>query len=293
MRIFITGADGFIGSNLCFYLEKLGHEIVPLCSNTNFVSDHFKNTIYRGIFGFPQEKLSDCDGIIHMAAQNDTTTKNEPETIRLNYEESVKLHQLGQKYNHKFFVYASTAAVYGSVSERIKESHPAKPLNIYAKSKLMFDEYVKDNSLNCIGLRFCNVYGPNEDQKSRRKSYIKQMIDDISKNKNVKLFTDGTQKRDWVYVLDVCQAVEKSIKSKNYGIYNIGSGTSISFIELFNFIKSIFKDSSSEIEWVDNPIKDQYQNFTELDVSFAKEKINYEPEYDIYKGIIKYIESNP
>lgn len=289
MRIFITGADGFIGSNICYHLEKTGHDIVPLCSSTNLISDHFKNSVYRGMFGFPHEILESCDGIVHMAAQNDTTTKNISETIRLNYEESLRLYELGEKYNHKFFVYASTAAVYGAATEKIKETDLEIPLNIYAESKLMFDEYVREKSLPCIGLRFCNVYGKNEEQKGRRKSYIRQMINDISSNKNVKLFSDGSQRRDWVYVPDVCQAVEKSIHSKNYGIYNIGSGNSISFIDLFKFIKSCFKDSSSVIEWIHNPIKEQYQNFTELDISLAEEKINYVPEYDIYKGVTNYI----
>ena len=120
------------------------------------------------------------------------------------------------------------------------------PLNIYATSKLMFDNFIKDTTgfngekdMTIVGLRLCNVYGPYECIKERRMSFLGRMLRNMILNKTIDLFEETGNKRDWVYVEDVCEAIFKSLQASKHGIYNIGSGSTISFIDLFEIINPI------------------------------------------------------
>jgi ADP-L-glycero-D-manno-heptose 6-epimerase len=292
MKIAVTGASGFIGGNLCFYLEKNGHTVYPICNTTNLVSDHFRKTCYfSGVFGAREKVFSEVDCIMHMAANNDTLSDQSCEMIKANLIESKKLLRISKKYNHKFFIYASSTAVYGQTDSILTENIKTNPANVYAKSKLKFDEYmIKTNpNIKWCGLRFCNVYGPYEQEKGRRSSYLGQIIKNMMDSKKVKLFEHGEQKRDWVHVEDICQACCKAISTKENGIYNIGSGRSISFNNLFDIIASklIIFDKP---KYIHNKQKEQYQNFTQVDFSKASKNFGYFPEYDLEKGIEEYIE---
>jgi UDP-glucose 4-epimerase len=188
MKIAVTGASGFIGGNLCFYLEKNGHTVYPICNTTNLVSDHFRKTCYfSGVFGAREKVFSEVDGIMHMAANNDTLSDQSYEMIKANLIESKKLLKISKKYNHKFFIYASSTAVYGQTDSILTENIKTNPVNVYAKSKLKFDEYmIKTNpNIKWCGLRFCNVYGPYEQEKGRRSSYLGQIIKSMMDSKKV------------------------------------------------------------------------------------------------------------
>jgi ADP-L-glycero-D-manno-heptose 6-epimerase len=292
MKIAVTGASGFIGGNLCFYLEKNGYTVYPICNTTNLVSDHFgKNCYFSGVFGVREKVFSQVDGIMHMSANNDTLSDQSYEMIKANVIESKNLLKLALKYKHKFFVYASSTAVYGQTDLTLDESVITNPANVYAKSKLAFDNYMLKTNPNIkwCGLRFCNVYGPYEQDKGRRSSYLGQIIKTMMDGKKVKLFEHGEQKRDWVHVEDICQACCKSIYTKENSIYNIGSGRSISFNDLFDNIASklmIF----DKPKYILNKQKEQYQNFTQVDFKKATKNFGYFPEYDLDKGIEEYIE---
>jgi ADP-L-glycero-D-manno-heptose 6-epimerase len=290
MDICVTGASGFIGTNLCFYLEKLGHTVYPVCTSTCLVSDYFrKNTVFQGLFGFDTSVLKYCEGIVHLAANNDTLSEQNSEMLRANFYDSKKLLRLARKNFHKFFVYASSTAVYGQANQTITETTKAKSNTIYSKSKLKFDKFMIKNDpfIKWVGLRLCNVYGPHEKQKGRRASYLGQMLNNMLENKPVKLFEDGTQIRDWCYVEDVCQAFLKAIHSKYTGIYNIGSGKSVTFNELFDTLSEITGYKQKPL-WIPNKIAKQYQSLVNLDIEKAQQVLGYEPEYDIDSGIKSY-----
>jgi ADP-L-glycero-D-manno-heptose 6-epimerase len=290
MDICVTGASGFIGTNLCFYLEKLGHTVYPVCTSTCLVSDYFrKNTVFQGLFGFDTSVLKYCEGIVHLAANNDTLSEQNSEMLRANFYDSKKLLRLARKNFHKFFIYASSTAVYGQANQIITETTKAKSNTIYSKSKLKFDKFMIKNDpfIKWVGLRLCNVYGPHEKQKGRRASYLGQMLNNMLENKPVKLFEDGTQIRDWCYVEDVCQAFLKAIHSKYTGIYNIGSGKSVTFNELFDTLSEITGYKQKPL-WIPNKIAKQYQSLVNLDIEKAQQVLGYEPEYDIDSGIKSY-----
>jgi ADP-L-glycero-D-manno-heptose 6-epimerase len=289
MRIFITGASGFIGSNLCKYLKNEGHEIYPLCTQTCEISDMFPETsVFQSVFGFDTKILKKVDGIIHLAANNDTVSKQSGEMLRSNFYTSKKLLSLSKRYNHSFFVYASSTAVYGKTSELITEQTKTRSKTIYSKSKLKFDKFITklNPRIHWVGLRLCNVYGPNENNKTRRSSYVNQILNKMIKNQKVELFENGEQIRDWCYVEDVCHAFSNAISSKKSGIYNIGSGNSISFNDLFNICSNITGYNQQPV-YIENKFKSNYQESIKLDIILPYTELNYNPKYSLESGIEK------
>jgi ADP-L-glycero-D-manno-heptose 6-epimerase len=290
MRILVTGASGFIGTNLCLHLADEGHEVYPVCTHTCLVSDTFsKNAVFQGLFGFDTGVMKHVDGVVHLAANNDTVSTQNSEMLRANFYDSKKLLRLSRKLGHKFFVFASSTAVYGKTEKVIDEQTKPRANNVYSKSKLKFDKMMikEDPFIKWVGLRLCNVYGPHENAKKRRSSYLGQMLDDMINDKPIKLFEDGTQKRDWCYVKDVCQAFSRAIHSKYTGIYNVGSGQSVTFLELFDVIAKI-TGYTQKIQWIPNKFEKQYQNLVELDLTKIREVLSYEPNFTLESGIKDY-----
>lgn len=290
MRILVTGASGFIGTNLCLHLADEGHEVYPVCTHTCLVSDTFsKNAVFQGLFGFDTGVMKYVDGVVHLAANNDTVSTQNSEMLRANFYDSKKLLRLSRKLGHKFFVFASSTAVYGKTEKVIDEQTKPRANNVYSKSKLKFDKMMikEDPFIKWVGLRLCNVYGPHENAKKRRSSYLGQMLDDMMNDKPIKLFEDGTQKRDWCYVKDVCQAFSRAIHSKYTGIYNVGSGQSVTFLELFDAIAKI-TGYTQKIQWIPNKFEKQYQNLVELDLTKIREVLSYEPNFTLESGIKDY-----
>ena len=292
MNICVTGASGFIGTNLCFYLERQGCTVYPICTSTGLVSDHFKKTaVYQGLFGFDTSVLKHCEGIVHLAANNDTVSTQNSEMLRANFYDSKKLLRLGRKNFHKFFIFASSTAVYGKINKDIDETSKTKANNSYSKSKLKFDKYMTktDPYIKWVGLRLCNVYGPHEENKGRRSSYLGQMLTAMMNNERVPLFEDGSQRRDWCHVEDVCQAFYRAIHSKYTGIYNIGSGNSYTFNELYDKLAKLTNYTEKPL-WKPNIFAKQYQDNVTLNIEKAREVLSYEPIFDLDKGIKSYFE---
>lgn len=288
--IVVTGAAGFIGSCLVSRLNKAGYEdivVVDDFSKTEKAKNLEGKTItakvgrkdfIKWLADFGQE----VDFIYHIGARTDTTEFNKAIFDELNVDYSIAVWKACVQFNIPL-VYASSAATYGLGEFGYKDDHAVipnlKPLNPYGDSKNDFDKWVLSQTEFppfWAGLKFFNVYGPNEYHKGRMASVIFHAFRQINENGGMKLFrshnpdyTDGGQLRDFVYVKDVVEVcLFLKEKQPTSGIYNLGSGKARTFLDL---AKNTFKGmgKAEDISFIDTPIdiRDKYQYFTEADMS--------------------------
>lgn len=286
--VFITGATGFIGYHLCNKLYEEGYKIIAVGrKDENRIKCHeFYNCSLSNI---PWNDIPNIDICFHLAANNDTLEQNESIMNNSNYYAPISVFKRLTEKNCSQFVYSSSCSVYGNEPSPLTENITnTNPLNVYAKSKLMFENFAQDFSktkrVNCIGLRYSNVYGTHEAHKGRRSSMIHQLIQKFSKNEKPKLFKSGEQKRDWVFIKDVIDANILASKHTKSDIFNIGSGDSVSFNEI---IKILQKKTGKKIEpdYIDCPFEHKYQKDTTLNLDKSKTKLKYNPLYKIDDGI--------
>ena len=252
--IIVTGGLGFIGSNIIKGLNKIGLKDITICEWSNkkdkkiYISNFQYNKIINPNKLFNFIKTSNkVNIIIHMGAISSTTEKN----FKLIYENntvfSKNLWKLCVIKNIRL-IYASSAATYGDGKKGFSdnESINYNPLNLYGWSKYFFDRYAIKSSLaqknppQWVGLKFFNVYGPNEYHKGPMQSVVKHSLDQYKKHNKVKLFKsynnkykDGEQTRDFIYVNDCVAIINWLIKNPQVnGIYNCGTGKGRTFLDL-------------------------------------------------------------
>lgn len=312
--IIITGAAGFIGSCLVSKLNQEGYNDLVLVDD---FSKHEKDRNLEGkIFSekvdrkvFPEWLKNNhrfVQFLFHIGARTDTTEFDKSIFDELNLNYSKTLWNLCVEYGLAF-VYASSAATYGSGEFGYKDDHEIVeklvPLNPYGDSKNDFDKWAlkqKQSPYFWAGLKFFNVYGPNEYHKGRMASVIFHAFNQIREKGKMKLFrshkkeyTDGGQLRDFVYVKDVVSVCYFLMHHrKNSGLYNLGSGKARTFLSLAdNTFQALGKEP--DIEFMDTPadIRDKYQYFTEADMSKLK-SIGYEtPFRSLEEGISDYVKN--
>lgn len=277
MKILVTGSTGFIGSNIAAELVRLGHKVCRLS---------FRN--------FDLAKIGKLDAVFHEAAINDTTSTNKQEMFQVNVNLPKKFFQRVVDQGCRRIVYASSIAVYGNTPPPQKEDGPLNPLNAYAESKATLDEFAKsfaaaNPNVVIIGLRYANVYGPGEGHKDRMASMVYQLAQQIAAG-NPKVFKDGEQKRDFIYIKDVVRANMLALKAKEGGIFNCGFGRAVTFNNLVRILSKTL-GKCRQIEYIDNPYASAYQNNIECDMSLARAKLGFAPDYDLERGIADYYES--
>ena len=312
--IVVTGTAGFIGSVFVQYLNEQGFTNLLLVDDfgveakrKNWEGKTYTKVIERQAF---LAQLSndefEIDIIIHLGARTDTTEFNYAIHAELNVEYSIAMWNYATKKNIPL-IYASSAATYGAGEHGYDDSHTIldqlKPLNPYGVSKNEFDKWTLQQNTTPIawtGLKFFNVYGPNEGHKARMASVIFHSFNQIKASGLVKLFKshqpdfkDGEQLRDFIYVKDVievCLFLYKKLPKS--GLYNLGTGQCRSFLDL---AKSTFKALAkpSAISFVDTPIdiRDKYQYFTEANMTKLK-SVGYTNEfYSLENGITDYVQN--
>lgn len=294
MRILITGASGFVGSNLLKALIKNNHEITVVTSVgvENPIPNGINKVCYLGLEGLNWEYVHGQDIVIHQAANNDTLFNDKKEMYRANVFGPMKLFNEAFIGGCKNFIYASSTAVYGNQPAPFIENETSMdPLNLYGRSKAEFDNFALNFALekevNVIGLRYCNIYGPGESHKGKRASMIYQLIQEINKTGKATLFKDGEQKRDWIYIDDVVNAnigAMNTLLEKNIsGIYNCGTGISTTFNQIVKLI-----DNDAEINYISNPYEESFQNHTECNIKKMREELNFSPHFNVELGIKTY-----
>lgn len=318
-NIVVTGAAGFIGSCLVGFLNENGYENLILVDDfshekkeKNLADKKFLKKIEReDFFEFLQTENPKIDFIYHLGARTDTTEFDYSVHEHLNVEYSKKVWNYCSK-NNVPLVYASSAATYGSGELGYEDDESIienlKPLNPYGVSKNEFDKWAlkqgKNSPPKWAGLKFFNVYGPNEYHKARMASVIFHSYNQIKENGFVKLFKshkpefeDGGQLRDFIYVKDVLKICfwflecwQKDPKTFISGIYNVGTGKARTFDDL---VKATFSalDKQTKIEYIDMPedIRDTYQYFTEAKINKIRSAGYSQPFYSLEAGVEDYV----
>ncbi|HNG62428.1 MAG TPA: ADP-glyceromanno-heptose 6-epimerase [Ferruginibacter sp.] len=310
--IIVTGAAGFIGSCMVSYLNRQGFEKLILVDEfddeekeLNLLHKKYIVRVEReDFFGWVQREKPAVDFVFHLGARTDTTEFDYSVHQRLNVEYSQKMWNYCAMHNIPL-VYASSAATFGEGELGYDDSHDIieqlQPLNPYGISKNEFDKWVLHQDCHppfWAGLKFFNVYGPNEYHKARMASVIFHSYNQIKQNGTVKLFRshkegyeDGEQLRDFVYVKDVIAVCYWLMEHQPASaIYNLGTGQARSFNDL---VKSTFAglDMQPSIEYIDMPadIRDKYQYFTEANMDKLR-KAGYKDEfYSLEKGVDDYV----
>lgn len=290
--VLVTGGSGFLGKRVAELLLEENYDVtVTSSSGENEIPVGCK-VLYHSLGGIDWTKIQDHKIIVHLAANNDTRCDDFNAMWQANVRDSTSL--LENTKNSKKFIFASSTAVYGDAPSPYKEdSTKLNPLNNYAVSKVSLEQTALEwaPTKQVVGLRFCNIYGPGETHKGRRMSMIGQMIRKVLAQKTVELFKDGHQRRDWVYIDDAANAVILAIKSTQSGIYNIGTGTTTSFLELVDKIERA-TNLVPKLKMINHPFPDEYQNHTECDISKARIELKYEPRYTVERGITEYVASS-
>jgi len=312
LTIIVTGAAGFIGSCMVSYLNQRGFENLILVDEfsdaekeLNLLHKKYIAKVEReDFFDWVQREKPAVSFVFHLGARTDTTEFDYAVHQHLNVEYSQKIWNYCT-INNIPLVYASSAATYGEGELGYHDDHEIveqlHPLNPYGISKNEFDKWMlhqEDHPPFWAGLKFFNVYGPNEYHKARMASVIFHSFNQIKENGKVKLFRshkagyeDGEQLRDFIYVKDVIEVCYWLMENQpTSAIYNLGTGQARSFNDL---VKSTFAGLGMEpnIEFIDMPedIRDKYQYFTEASMDKLK-AVGYNKEfYSLEKGVDDYV----
>lgn len=310
--IVITGAAGFIGSYIAGKLNREGFKDLILVDkfddplkDLNYQTKQYSELIDRDdFFNWLSKNQQFVQIIIHMGARTDTVGQ-EPEVYhRLNFEYSQNIWNACIKYGLPL-VYASSASTYGDGSKGFNDDHHLvpfyEPLNLYAQSKQDFDLWVlsqKEQPHFWAGLKFFNVFGPNEYHKGRMASVILQAFNKIGETGEMKLFrshrkdiADGHQSRDFIYVEDVARVILFFMQKREHsGIYNVGTGTARTYLDL---VKAVYKSMNKKenIGFMDTPedLLGKYQYFTQANIAKLR-AAGYTTEfYSLEEAIDEYV----
>lgn len=311
--IVVTGAAGFIGSCLVGHLNSEGYRDIVLVDKfgsaeklPNYENKTFTEKVERDeFFDWLDEHEERVQFIFHIGARTDTTEFDRDIFEKLNVSFSKEIWKRCVQYGIPL-VYASSAATYGLGEHGYEDRHDVvdqlKPLNPYGDSKNEFDQWAlaqEEKPYFWAGLKFFNVYGPNEYHKGRMASVIFHAHRQIKETGKVKLFRshhpdykDGEQLRDFVYVKDVVKVCQFLMENRKVsGLFNLGTGKARTFVDLANATFAAL-NIDPNVEFIDTPedIRDKYQYFTEANMGKLR-AAGYEDDfYSLEKGVRNYVQ---
>ncbi len=302
--IVVTGGAGFIGSNIVKGLNDAGEEDIIVVDNLSNAEKHLNlnslsiaDYIDKDVFLENIRNFQNLNVIFHQGACSSTTEQDGKYMMSNNYEYSKTLlnHSLEKKID---FLYASSASVYGSGKVGFYEKREAEyPLNVYGFSKFAFDNYVRrlipQAKSQVLGLRYFNVYGPQENHKGRMASVAFHLYHQLQETGKMRLFEgSGSFRRDFIHVADTVKINLHFFESKTSGIFNAGTGKARSFEDIATVLQSL--SGSGEIESIPFPedLRGKYQEFTEAGLEnlraagYRKEFMSLEEGIKQYFGLL-------
>ncbi|MEZ4906767.1 MAG: ADP-glyceromanno-heptose 6-epimerase [Saprospiraceae bacterium] len=314
MNIIVTGAAGFIASGFVGYLNNKYPNakiiVIDKFNNVQKIKNLDRKIIYKFVdrddfLDKNEIDFSEIDFIIHLGARTDTTEMNSEIFDYLNLNYSKKMWSIAVENNIPL-IYASSAATYGDGDFGFVDDESVipslKPLNPYGVSKNEFDKWVLEQEIKpplWVGLKFFNVFGPNEYHKGRMASVVFHAFNQIQETGKMKLFrshnpdyTDGGQLRDFIYVKDIFKVIDYIIEGDfASGIYNLGSGKARTFLDL---AMSVFYalEKKPNIEFIDTPldIRDKYQYYTQADMDKLRKQGYLNAFVSLESGVIDYVQ---
>lgn len=300
--VIVTGGAGFIGSNIVKGLNNKGIDNILIVDNLEKAEKHknlnkikFYDYVDKRDFNVEEFLQNNkVEAVFHQGASSNTMETDGRYMMKNNYECTKETFLACQKHNVRLF-YASSASVYGNGDKGFIEKEECEyPLNVYAFSKYQFDRFlnlnVKHLGSQVVGLRYFNVYGPQENHKGRMASVAFHMFNQIKNNEPMKLF-EGSQnfKRDFIYVDDVVAVNMFFFEHQSIsGIYNCGTGNAESFCEIANALKE--KYTEAKIEYIPFPesLVGKYQTFTQSDITSLRKAGYNKPFISLKEGTLKY-----
>ncbi len=314
-RVLVTGGAGFIGSALVWELNRRGYENIivsdRLCSDEKWKNlvplrfhDYIDGTDLEQRVRTSPESLGKFDVIFHLGACSATTEKDADYLMRNNYEFTKILAEWALTKSTRF-VYASSAATYGDgalgMDDQMSDLHRLRPLNMYGYSKHLFDLHAARTGMlrRIVGMKYFNVYGPNEDHKADMRSVVHKAYGQILQTGKVQLFKshrpdfkDGEQMRDFLYVKDAIQmTIHLASEPLVSGLYNLGSGQAHTWVQLAQAIFAALGQQPN-IEFVEMPehLKSKYQYYTCADIAKLLQSGYQQPLFTLNDAVRDYVQ---
>lgn len=312
--IIVTGGAGFIGSCVVRTLNDAGRDDIVIVDNIcetdkwmNMRNKRYIKYVHKSEFLEELPTYENVEAIIHMGAQSATTERNFDYLWKNNFEYTKTLWNYCAEHQIAF-IYASSAATYGDGTLGFSDTmdiDQLRPLNGYGYSKQLFDQWVKHQAQKFpkqhVGLKFFNVYGPNEYFKGSMASLVFHGFNQIQEKGEIRLFKscntqyeDGGQLRDFVYVKDICSVIAWMLEHPNVsGLFNVGTGRAQSFREL---AEATFHALNMEpnIVYIDMPekLRGKYQYYTQAQMDHLRSVGYDKPFADLEQGVTDYVKKH-
>jgi ADP-L-glycero-D-manno-heptose 6-epimerase len=315
-KILVTGGAGFIGSALIWGLNQIGLNDILVCDQLGedekwrnlaplAFDDYISSAELNEYVEADSPALKEIRWIFHLGACSSTTELDAGYLMENNYRYTRNLCDWALHRNARF-VYASSAATYGDGANGMMDDEgqieSLRPLNAYGYSKQIFDRHAKQRSLfsKIVGLKYFNVYGPNEWHKGEMRSLVNKAYDQVLETGKIHLFKsykpmfkDGEQKRDFLYVKDaVDMTIHLAVTRTANGLFNVGSGAARTWIDLANAVFAALS-RPVQIEFIEMPevIREKYQYFTQANIDKIKATGYQGPRFTLEQAVTDYVQN--
>ena len=306
MKVFVTGGAGFFGATLVASLLKKNYEVIIFDNFSNSLEEKISPLLAKGAklvkgditdYKSIENAMDDSDIVIHLAASINVEDSilNPEKTHRINVDGTINVLRACVANKVRKIIVASSAAVYGELKNLpVSENSSTNPISPYGKSKLNMEKHIQkfsqDNNLDCIILRFFNIYGKG--QSDAYAGVITKFMKNISENKSLQIFGDGSNTRDFIAIEDVIDSIHNAISNldgKRGNCYNIATGRAVSIKELAELMLSI---SGKKLEIKFEPPKKGDIPHSQANIDLVKKELDFHPKISLKEGLEKLLKSN-